>query len=117
MKRDDGETARFNAALADFPHLAEIVQRRTFPPLWAAAKQKLADGEPAEFGENISITPEAITSGKQVVKWAEAKPMALKGQHYIVKRQGSWSAILRHHSAIVDYHVLLALTAELQKPE
>lgn len=113
VHRRDGETARFNAALDDFPDLVHRILRGTFPHLWAQAQAALAAGDPVAFGETLSVRGETIIDGKLKIQWSDIKVIKFSGKFLNVKRNGAWiAAIAREHSSIENLHVLLGLAAE-----
>jgi len=108
VDRADGAAAAFTPALADYPDLAERVQRGTFGPLWARAAADLAAGVPVAFGD-LSAGPDGLRAGKQFLPWAEVKEITVSQKNVAVKRKGGWLPWLaKDLSAIPNPHILFA---------
>lgn len=109
VKRADGAEAKFTPALADYPDLAERVQKGTFAALWPKALAELAAGRAVEFGD-VEAGPDGLRTGKQFLPWADVKEMTVSQKNLAVKRRGGWLPWLaKDVSAIPNVHVLFAV--------
>jgi hypothetical protein len=116
VELQDGTDARFSPALADYPALAERVQRGSFPTLWARALDRLADGGEVAFGD-LSASVAGLRAGGQVLPWAEVKEVTLAQKAVTVKRAGGWLPwFAKEASAVPNPHLLFALADVLRPP-
>jgi hypothetical protein len=131
--RKDGTEATFGPALADYPRLAELVQRRTFPAAWAEARARFRAGEPVAFGDpdlglrDLEVTPTGLRFATQslprkkalpelFLPWKKFKEVVLAQGMLSVKQVGRWVPWLmldiRH---VPNPHVLFPLVAEARR--
>jgi hypothetical protein len=114
VKRADDAEAKFSSALADYPDLAERVQKGTFAVLWPAALADLSAGRPVAFGE-LSAEPGGLRKGKHFLPWAEVKELTVSQKHLSVKRKGKWLPWQTLDlAAVANPHVLYAAYAVMR---
>jgi hypothetical protein len=114
VKRTDDADAKFSSALADFPDLAERVQRGTFALLWPKALAELSAGRPVAFGD-LTAEPGGLRKGKHFLAWADVKEMAVSQKHLSIKRKGGWLPWQTLDLAsVANPHVLFAVYAVMQ---
>lgn len=115
VERADGTEARFSPALADYPALAEHIQRGTFVVLWPKVLAKLARGGEVEFGD-LSVGPAGLRAGKQTLRWADVADVTVSQKTLSVKRSGGWLPwFAKEVTAVPNPHLLLAL-ADVLRP-
>jgi hypothetical protein len=111
VKRTDDTEATFSSALADFPDLAERMQKGTFAVLWPKVLEELSVGRPVAFDDLIA-DPSGLRRGKQFLSWAEVKEVSVSQKHLSIKRKGGWLPWQTLDlSAVPNPHVLYAVYA------
>lgn len=123
--RKDGTEATFGPALADYPRLAELVQRRTFPLLWAVARARFRAGEPVAFGD-LELTPAGLrfagplpsrkkTAREKFLPWKAVKEVVV-AQGMLSVKAGRWFPwLVVDISQVPNPHVLFALVGEARR--
>ncbi len=109
VSSEDNDPTRISSALADYPDLAERIQRETFALLWPKILSELASGIPVPFGELLA-TPTGLFNGKRLLPWAEIKEITISQKAFAVKRHGGWLPwFAKDVSAMPNPHVLIAI--------
>ncbi len=115
LVRSDGQEAHLGPALADYPVLAEEVQRRTFEVLWPAARDRFRAGEVVPFGD-LEVTPAGLRHDKKALPWRELQELTVAQGRLTVKQTGRWLPwVLLDVSAVPNPHVLFALVDEARR--
>lgn len=115
VERADGTEAAFGPALADYPHLAETVQRRTFPRLWAAAWEKFTDGEAVAF-DDLEVTATGLRHAGKRLPWRDFKELTVAQGRLTVKKVGRWLPwLILDVSKVPNPHVLFPLVEEARR--
>jgi hypothetical protein len=114
MSRQDGAEATFTPALADYPALAERVQRGTFAARWPELLGRLRAGETVEFGA-FEVSPDGVGFGKQWLPWSDVSGTELGQKNLVVKRRGKWLPWAATELAgVPNPHLLLAAVEEMR---
>ena len=110
--REDGATAHFTPVLAGYADLAEEVQRRTFPPLWAAAMRRFHDGRTLAFGK-LEASLLGLHHNGQILPWPEVDKLTIAQGQLAVGQRRKWLpwATVKGAADIPNLHVLFALAA------
>lgn len=114
LTRLDGTSIKLSAVLADFPELAVLVQRKSFPHLWSAVQAKLAIGANVELADKFEFNDRELRQGKVSIRWDEMKYLKLTGKLLSAKKKGNWfkTGMARDTTGLVNLHVLMAYAAE-----
>jgi hypothetical protein len=109
LERADEAAAHVSPAIADYDRLVKIVQRRTFPRLWADARDRLLAGETIAFGD-LEVTPAGLRHTSKKLPWKEFKELIVAQGKLTVKKTNGWMpwAVL-DVSKVPNPHVLFAL--------
>ncbi len=109
ISSEEDTPTRISSALADYPALAERIQRETFAILWPNVLSELASGRTVPFGDLLA-TPAGLFNGKRLLPWAEIKEITISQKSFAVKRHGGWLPwFAKDVSAIPNPHVLIAI--------
>jgi hypothetical protein len=115
LVRADGQEASFGPALADFPALAEEVQRRTFANLWPRFWDRFRAGEVVPFGA-LELSPAGIRHEKKLLAWRDLKELTIAQGRLTIKQDGRWLPwALLQVPTIPNPHVLFALVGEARR--
>lgn len=115
LERTDGTEAALGPALADYPLLAETVQRRTFPFLWAVAWNKFVDGEAVAFGD-LEVTATGLRHAGKRLPWRDFKEMAVAQGRLSIKKVGKWIPwLILDVGKVPNPHVLFPLVEEVRR--
>lgn len=113
--RADGREAHFGPALADYPVLAEEVQRRTFTALWPGVWAGYLAGEGIAFGV-LEVTLTGIRHAKKSLPWREFKELSIAQGRLTIKQDGRWLPwALVDVGGIPNPHILFALVGEARR--
>ncbi|HEX4614204.1 MAG TPA: DUF6585 family protein [Urbifossiella sp.] len=110
--RADGATAHFSPVLAGYAELAEEVQRRSFPPLWAATVGRFHDGRMLPFGK-LEVSILGIHHGGKVLPWPRVGKLTIAQGQLAVGEKRKWIpwAAVKPAAEVPNPHVLFALAA------
>lgn len=110
--RADGTTAHFSPVLADYAALAEEVQRRSFPALWADAVRRFRDGRMLAFGK-LEVSLFGLHHAGQVLPWPEVEKLSIAQGQLAVGQKRKWLpwATVKPAADVPNPHVLFALAA------
>lgn len=110
--RADGATAHFSPVLAGYAELAEEVQRRSFPHLWADAAGRFRDGRMIAFGK-LEVNLLGIAHGGQLLPWPEVEKLSIAQGQLAVSQRRKWLpwATVKPAADVPNPHVLFALAA------
>lgn len=108
--RADGTTAEFTPVLAGFAELAEEVQRRSFPHLWAAAAGRLREGRAVAFGK-LEANAAGLFHGGKVLPWGKLGKLSVGQGQLSIEEKGKWLpwATVKPVAEVANPHVLFAL--------
>ena len=113
VSSEENAPTRISSALADYPDLAERIQRETFALLWPKVLSELASGRTVPFGELLA-THMGLFNGKRLLPWAEIKEITISQKAFAVKRHGGWLPwYAKDVSAMPNPHVLIAIANSL----
>lgn len=109
LERADETAAHISPTIAEYDRLVKIVQRRTFPRLWADARHRLLDGESVAFGD-LEVSPAGLRHTSKKLPWKEFKELIVAQGKLTVKKASGWMpwAVL-DVSKVPNPHVLFAL--------
>ena len=109
ISSEEDTPTRISSALADYPELAERIQRETFAILWPKVLSELASGRTVPFGD-LLVTPLGLFNGKRLLPWVEIKEITISQKSFAVKRHGGWLPwFTKEVSTIPNPHVLIAI--------
>jgi hypothetical protein len=110
--REDGATAHFSPVLAEYAELAEEVQRRSFPHLWADAADGFRDGRMLPFGK-LEVSLLGVHHAGKVLPWPQVGKLTIAQGQLAVEQKGKWLpwAAVKPAADIPNPHVLFALAA------
>lgn len=115
VERTDGTEAALGPALAEYPKLAETVQRRTFRHLWAAAWGKFAGGDAVAFGD-LEVTATGLRYAGKRLPWRDFKELAFAQGRLSVRKAGKWIPwAVVDVSKVPNPHVLFPLVEEARR--
>lgn len=110
--RADGATAHFSPVLADYAALAEEVQRRSFPALWADAVRRFHDGRMLAFGK-LEVSLLGLHHAGQILPWPEVGKLTIAQGQLAVSQKRKWMpwATIKPAADVPNPHLLFALAA------
>jgi hypothetical protein len=112
LTRGDGHEAHFGPALADYPQLAETVQRQTFPHLWPGVRDRFLAGEAVAFGD-LEVSASGLRHDKKFLAWRAFGELTVAQGRLTIKQEGRWLPwALIDPGTVPNPHVLFALVAE-----
>lgn len=115
VAREDGVEAQFGPALSDYDRLAEEVQKRTFPALWALVWARFRSGEAVEF-DDLVLSPSGIRHEKKSLPWKNLKDVTVAQGKLTIKQTGKWLPwAIMDVKGVPNPHVLFALVAEARR--
>lgn len=104
--RSDGVTAALTPALADYPDLAERVQRATFRVLWPGVWDHFRAGGGVAFGA-VLADPTGLTVDDSTVPWEDGPTLKVSGKNLVVA--GKRKKLTRELAEVVNPHLLVGL--------
>lgn len=111
----DAAEAHFGPALADYARLAEEVQRRTFPFLWADVWGRFRDDRMVAFGD-IEANRLGLHHAGKLLAWHEVKEVVVAQGKLTVKAVGRWLPwAVKDGGTVPNPHVLFALVGEARR--
>ena len=113
--RVDGIQAKFTPALAEYPELAERIQRATFRILWPNFLAARQAKEPLVFG-TWTITEKGMKTDKVLIPWSDIQSVELRAKSIIVKYKGAKVVTIAQALEIVpNPHLALAWITEARR--
>jgi len=104
--RTDGVTAHLTPALADYPDLAERLQRATFRVLWPDVWDHFRAGGGVAFGA-LRADPTGLSVGGKTIPWADGPRLKVTGKNLVVA--GRHKKLTQELSEVVNPHLFVGL--------